>query len=215
MDARTVAPEWLDSLPADSPEALRSRRDLRLIHHFMRTLPWLKQVLAGLPPQARGSIAELGAGDGQLLRDVRGKLNDLRVCGYDLIAPPMEWPADWDWQSGDFTLLEGFTEQTVIALMILHHFENDKLQELGKKLQAGTTRYLLAVEPARHGKNIFMLRAGRLLGFCRTTLHDGAVSIRAGFRGDELPQRLGLDPAQWSWHCHTTLTGGYRMLAWR
>jgi hypothetical protein len=215
MDERTVAPEWLDSLPADSPEALRSRRDLRIIHRFMRTQSWLTQELANLPPQARGSIAELGAGDGQLLRDVRGKLHDLQVCGYDLISKPAQWPADWNWQPGDFTRLNGFSEQAVIALMILHHFENDKLLELGKKLQAGATRYLLAVETARYPKHILMLRAGRLLGFCKTTLHDGAVSIRAGFLGDELPQRLGLDPAQWSWRCQSTTTGAYRMFAWR
>ncbi len=215
MDERTVAPEWLDSLPANSPEALRSRRDLRIIHRFMRTQSWLTRELTALTPQARMSIAELGAGDGHLLPAVRSKLTDLQVCGYDLISQPLKWPADWNWQSGDFTRLNGFSELAVIALMILHHFENDKLLELGQKLQAGGTRYLLALEPARYQKHIVMLRAGGLLGFCKTTLHDGAVSIRAGFRGDELPHRLGLDRAQWSWHCHTTITGAYRMLAWR
>jgi hypothetical protein len=215
MDARTVAPEWLDSLPADSPEAMRSRRDLRIIHRFMRTRSWLAQQLAALPPQARGSIAELGAGDGQLMRAVREDLNDLRVCGYDLIAQPADWPSDWDWLAGDFTRLNGFAEQTIIALMILHHFENDKLLELGKKIQAGATRYLLVVEPARYPKHILLLQAGRLLGFCKTTLHDGAVSIRAGFLDEELPHRLGLDPAQWGWHCQSTTTGAYRMFAWR
>ena len=31
----------------------------------------------------------------------------------------------------------------------------------------------------------------------RVTLHDAHVSIAAGFRGDELPRALGLDPAQY------------------
>jgi hypothetical protein len=39
------------------------------------------------------------------------------------------------------------------------------------------------------------------------------VSIRAGFCDEELPALLGLDPTKWQWHCETTFSGAYRMLA--
>jgi hypothetical protein len=47
------------------------------------------------------------------------------------------------------------------------------------------------------------------------TKHDGSVSIDAGFRGDELPQLLGLEPATWTWTVAETWSGAYRMIAER
>jgi len=46
------------------------------------------------------------------------------------------------------------------------------------------------------------------------TRFDMQVSIRAGFRGDELAASLGLDQ---TWHCQSrvTLFGGYRFVAIR
>jgi hypothetical protein len=43
------------------------------------------------------------------------------------------------------------------------------------------------------------------------TRYDMQVSIRAGFRGDELRQALGLGP-EWKALVRTTLIGGYRLL---
>jgi hypothetical protein len=215
MHTRTVAPEWLDSLPVNSPEAQRSRRDLRIIHRIMRTRHWLQRQLARLPETARASVAEVGAGDGQLLGELLSVFNDLRVCGYDRVERPANWPSLWDWRAGDFFEHATFHETTLVGLLIFHHFEDDALMELGKQIQAGNTRYLIAVEPARYRQHLWLLKAGRLLGFCKTTLHDGAVSIRGGFRDEELPLKLGLDPNQWQWQCQPTVTGAYRMCAWR
>jgi len=54
-----------------------------------------------------------------------------------------------------------------------------------------------------------------LLGANRVSLHDAHVSVAAGFRGDELPEMLGLRQPQWRWSCHTTMLGAYRMVARR
>jgi hypothetical protein len=46
-------------------------------------------------------------------------------------------------------------------------------------------------------------------------LHDGRISIAAGFASDELPQALGLTTSAWECQCNTTLLGAYHMVAVR
>ena len=73
--ARVVLSELLDHLPADDPQALRSRRDLQRIHVVMRTRAALCDAIERLhlerPP---ASILELGAGDATLLLQLARKL---------------------------------------------------------------------------------------------------------------------------------------------
>jgi hypothetical protein len=47
------------------------------------------------------------------------------------------------------------------------------------------------------------------------TRHDAHVSIAAGFRADELPRILGLEPSDWDCRCTTTVLGAYRLVAVR
>jgi hypothetical protein len=47
------------------------------------------------------------------------------------------------------------------------------------------------------------------------TRHDGRVSIAAGFRNDELPNLLRLDPAEWSWQVRESRFGACRLVAER
>jgi len=75
---RIVAVEVLDTLAADDPAALRSRRDLQRVHRLMRTRAILRKALQ-LSLASRGDktslrtplrILELGAGDGSLMLGV-------------------------------------------------------------------------------------------------------------------------------------------------
>ena len=49
----------------------------------------------------------------------------------------------------------------------------------------------------------------------RVSHHDGHLSINAGFRGNELPELLGLDPENWVVEVSHTWLGGYRLMAVR
>jgi len=64
MDQRVVIPELLDHLPADDPEALRSRRDLRRINFLMGNERWICRSVCRFPEEANRGIVEIGAGDG-------------------------------------------------------------------------------------------------------------------------------------------------------
>ncbi|MFT6572490.1 MAG: 2-polyprenyl-3-methyl-5-hydroxy-6-metoxy-1,4-benzoquinol methylase, partial [Akkermansiaceae bacterium] len=61
---REVKPELLDSLPGDDPEALRSRRDLRLINFLMGNERWIMR------QEIEGGMIELGAGSGYLTKQL-------------------------------------------------------------------------------------------------------------------------------------------------
>lgn len=96
--ARTVVPEELDSLGAQDPAAIRSRRDLRRVHRAMGTCAVLTRELntaMGHRP-AKGSplrVLELGAGDGSLM---------LRVAR----ALQSQTPRHAQWSHAQLTLLD-------------------------------------------------------------------------------------------------------------
>ena len=75
-------------------------------------------------------------------------------------------------------------------------------------------RMIVACEPLR------LHRTARLFALIcpcirahPVTRHDGRVSIAAGFRHDELPRLLGLDPAVWHWRVSATWRGASRLVA--
>jgi len=73
---RTLHPELLDTLPADHPDAIGSRRDLRRLNTLMGhdgiIATSLEEIFPNQPPS---SIVEIGAGDGQLLLRVARRMH--------------------------------------------------------------------------------------------------------------------------------------------
>ncbi len=198
---REVKPELLDSLPGDDPAAVRSRRDLRLINFLMGNERWIMRQLD------EGGIIELGAGSGYLTAQMAslGK-----VTGLDFQEKPAA--LDVPWLAGD--LFETFSQaqgDTVVANLILHHFEEKDLARLGQLMK--TRRRLVAVEPWRCSSSLL---EGKLLWpfINEVTRHDMMVSIRAGFQKGELPELMNLGDG-WEWREEVSLLGGLRVLAWR
>lgn len=213
---RFLEPEWLDSLPADAPEAVASRRDLRLVNWFMGNHRWLRrEVRRHFQPSER--LAEIGAGDGSLARTLTSSLSGLsKYAAFDLAAPPPGWPESWSWNQGDLLGPAGerLAEATIIiANLVLHHFSSDQLLELGRRFQHA--RLLLICEPARRQMHIWQGYGLCLLGINHVTRHDLPISVRAGFLGDELPVALGLSRETWRWSVRTTFLGAYRLVAER
>ena len=133
---RVVVPEILDSLPPDDPRAVRSRRDLRWIDCYLGNSRWIvRELKSRIFGPAR--IIEIGAGGGWLCQSVHAALPASRVTGLDLVPRPSELPPAIDWKCGNFFETLGDTGAEVcIGSLILHHFTDPELRELGERLQS-------------------------------------------------------------------------------
>lgn len=215
MQHRNVQPEILETLSADDPDAIRGREDLLLVNGIMGNHRWIaKKVKRHVLPTWK--LTEIGAGDGALSL----KLAQLGLCrtedlhAFDLAQRPASWPVEAAWTQGDLFAQPLPKSEVLIANLFLHHFQKDQLQILGSRIPP-ETRVILAAEPARYRIHTWL---GRF--FCSlaelnaVTRYDMQVSIRAGFRGRELPEALGLG-SDWEITVQTSAFGGYRMLALR
>lgn len=213
MLKRKVIPELLDHLAADDPEALRSRRDLRRINFLMGNESWIRREIRRFPAVAARGIVEIGAGDGILCHRLADDFPEAAVSAYDLAPPPGIPGSRVTWHTGDlFETPPPATGGVLVANLFVHHFEGELLASLGAWMR--NFEVLVINEPDR---SRFPLVLGCLLHpfVNRVTRHDMAVSIRAGFRGGELAECLGLDRDRWQVRESSTWRGARRVLAWR
>ncbi|MEM1221443.1 MAG: class I SAM-dependent methyltransferase [Verrucomicrobiota bacterium] len=214
MMPRQVRPEKLDTLNPDNPDAIRSRRDLRTINRLMGTETWFKKQLADLGFEPR--CLEIGAGGGELAEALSRNPSLKSYTAIDQIPPPENKSPKIKWIQNDLLTDTSYDEADVLlASLILHHFEEDNLMKLGMKIRESSIRAIFVSEPSRKSFHKFQLAAGRLIGFNPVTLHDGAISIDAGFRGWELPQAMGLSNDHWKITISETLMGAYRLSAFQ
>lgn len=213
MRDRIVIPELLDHLPADDPDALRSRIDLRRINFFMGNERWLRCSVRRFQDAAIHGITELGAGTGDLTRMLAKEHPRATVTAMDLAPAPPELPPNVVWRQGDLFSSSIQPEGGIlIANLFLHHFEGDALRALGKL----TDRFqsFIFCEPLR--ARIPHLLGGLAHPFInRVTRHDMHVSIDAGFKTKELPSLMGLSEKRWVIEEHSTWRGALHVLGCR
>ena len=215
MRARVLQQELLETYPDDHPDAVRGREDLLVVNAVMGNHRWIERELRRRR-QPGWRVTEIGAGDGALSLRLwqHGICQSGELHGFDLAGRPASWPADAAWTQGDLLRQPLPESEVLVANLILHHFTEEQLRTLGAGISP-RTRLILAAEPARLRIHAWL---GRLLCWVAElnfiTTFDMQVSIRAGFRGDELRQALGLGD---DWHVSARLhpMGAYRFIAWR
>jgi len=209
---RRVEPELLDRLPPDDPRAIRCRRDLKRANALMlqdrimaRTL---RKHWRGDSPRR---LVDLGSGDGTFMLKVARRLAPywrgvhLTLLDQQSIVSDetREGFAALQWTVEpvaakvlDFLARpQGNRADIVSANLFLHHLQDDELRHL-LALTAPTTTMFAACELQR---TRFVREVGRmqwLIGAGDVICHDGAVSARASFRGQEIS---ALWPTQDGW----------------
>lgn len=215
MIQRIVVPEILDRLDSTDPEAIRSRRDLRLINALMGNERWIVRQVANFPVAARKGIFEIGAGEGKLLQ----KLDRFGPStGLDIAPRPEAVASTVLWQQEDlFLTVERNARNRVsggilVACLFLHHFDHSQLLKLSEFVRQFDV--LCFVEPLRRPLS---LACGSLILplVNRVTRHDMPVSIRAGFDRGELQVSLGLTQKEWAINEVCSWRGGIRIIAER
>jgi len=210
---RCVRPEILDRLPHDSPAAHASRRDLRLINRLQGNPGWFRHALRG-HYRAHEYVLELGAGTGELGQTLQS--HRINIAGLDLGHRPSQWPARSPWFETDVLKFRHWVDYPiVIGNLFFHHFDRDQLATLGGHLNE-RARLIITSDPLRVSRTSTLF--GLLCPLIRAhqvTRHDGRVSIAAGFRHDELPRLLQLDPTVWRWRVQETWLGSSRLVAER
>jgi hypothetical protein len=200
---RIVEPEWLDELSPNTPEARRSRRDLVRVNWFMRNPAILARALAKQLPPPGWCLVELGAGDGaltwalvrRLRKDQRpGKVilvDRLPALNGQIVARLAALGCEVEAAQADvFDWLETSvlprSPVVIMANLFLHHFQDEPLKMLFE-LISRRANFFVACEP--HRSRFAVMFAGPLLGWIgcnHITRHDGVLSVRAGFRDEEL-----------------------------
>ena len=199
---RTLHAELVDALPADHPEAMETRRDLRLLNSLMGHTGILARSLKSVSRKNTSlRLVEIGAGDGQVLLRVARRLarnwydvDIIFVDMQDLLLT--ETKADfavlnWGSRSVKADILQWLGDtadekcDVILANLVLHHFSNEQLKSLFS-LAARKADAFIAVEPRRARFPLFCARWLSLIGCNPVTCHDAPISVLAGFRDDEL-----------------------------
>jgi hypothetical protein len=200
--ARLVVPELLDELTPDDPRARRSRRDLKIIHKFMRSASILKRLIATLelaaPPRR---IIELGAGDGTLMlavaRALEPRWGGVELTLLDRVELLDEHTREayrrvgWEVRSLCTDVMDWIRRESevpydlCVASLFLHHFDGPQLVPLMRGI-AGRTNAFIASEPRRDALARIAAHSVVLIGANAVTRGDAVKSVAAGFRDREL-----------------------------
>jgi hypothetical protein len=237
---RVVGIETLDHLAPDDPAAVRSRRDLVRVHRVMRTRQVVRAAWQALvaPDRARAPlrILELGAGDGSLLLGVaralaprwpavqltlldrqdivsRATLDGYAALGWTASvrrADVLAWAADDEGAAGAAPA----RWDLISTALFLHHFATDPLKGLLAAIAARCERFF-ACEPRRDRWALAASHAVAVLGANAVTREDAVLSVRAGFRGDEIGALWPRGDAAWRWREAAAAPFSHCFSAWR
>ena len=223
---RVVAAEALDHLAADDPEAMRSRRDLARVHRAMGTRSIIRRGWQAVvsPPRAAEPlrILELGAGDGTLLLGVARSLTPLwprvqlslldrqnivtpgTLAGYAKLgwaaqaqeADVLAWAARPDVLLSKLPSSPSPRWDLITTSLFLHHFENAQLDLLLAAVAARCDRFH-ACEPGRSWLALAGSHLVGAIGANAVTRADAVLSVKAGFRRDEISARWPQVGVEW------------------
>jgi hypothetical protein len=230
---RRVQPELLDTLPADDPQAQRSRRDLRRLNRAMATMSLVLRALddavSRSPPK---TILELGAGDGtMMLRIARRRaadwpdvkvtlldrqnlidtntLESLRALAW---MPEVHCADVSEWLERPSANLPPAYDlpgqacpqwDIVFANLFVHHFSAQQLSALLAGI-AARCRAFICCEPRRAAISLVGSHLVGLIGANAVTREDAVLSVHAGFRDREIS---AVWPDHRNWRLHEYSAG--------
>jgi ubiquinone/menaquinone biosynthesis C-methylase UbiE len=186
---RVVGAERLESAPPAQAE--RNLRDLVRINRWFGGHRVALRVLRTLvSPAEHFSLLDVGAASGDIGRAIRAKHRNATVVSLDRCPAHLRTAEPPTVAADAFALpfLEGSFDYVMCSLF-LHHFSDSAAVLLLRELRRFARRALLVLDLERHPVPCAFLPLTRhLLRWSELTVHDGCLSVAAGFTPAELAQ---------------------------
>jgi ubiquinone/menaquinone biosynthesis C-methylase UbiE len=196
LGKRLILPELLDTLPPE--EARASLADLVRINHHWGGHSTLRILLkASVPDSQAFTVLDVGAASGDMGACIRRWYPAATVTSLDYVpshlsvsqGPLVAGDAFWlPFRPGSFDY--------VFCSLFLHHFQDQEVIQLLRGFGRVARKAVLAIDLERNPIPYYFIAWSRpLLGWDPITVHDGAISVEAAFRREELKdlaQQAGL-----------------------
>lgn len=201
---RSHQPEIMDELDLQGDEMKILMNDLKIVNRWLGgnkiTLDGLKVLLKNHPKSEKITIVDFGCGDGEMLRQCAkfGKKNgyNFDCIGIDFnsfilgeaIAKSKSFPNVQFQTKNVFSEVETLPECDIaLTTLFLHHFKNEQIESLLKKILDKTTIGLIVndLQRSKLAFNLFKIASNIFLK-TEVARYDGLVSVARGFRKKEL-----------------------------
>jgi 2-polyprenyl-3-methyl-5-hydroxy-6-metoxy-1,4-benzoquinol methylase len=184
---RVLKPELLDSAASESRN--RNLDDIARINRWFGGHRILLRVLRDLAsPRERFSVLDVGAASGDMGECIRKAFPNARVLVTDYRLAHLRNGALPRLAADAFRLpFRPGSFDFVICSSVLHHFSDEEIVDLIRKTRSLARRALIILDLERHPIPYYFLpMTGRIFGWSTLTLHDGPISVAAGFQAEEL-----------------------------
>ncbi len=203
-NGRIIRPEWLDS---QTPEdATASLNDLVRINRLLGGHEVLRKTMAGLAdPGESFTFLDVGAGSGDMGACMQQVYPAAVVTSFDYKADHLATAAAPRVCGDAFQMpFRAASFDFVHCSLFLHHFSDAAVVDLLRTFGALARRAVVLTDLERHPLAYYFLPLTKLIfGWDRITLHDGPISVEAGFHAHELEllaKAAGLMKARVSCH---------------
>ena len=201
---RLIVPEILDHAPPE--EARANLNDLVRINRYFGAYGIFRGMMRELvDPNESFSLLDVGSASGDMGAALREGHPRAVVTAMDYKYSHLTGAAEPKLVADAFQLPFGVASfDYVFSSLFLHHFSNEQIVELLANFKQVARRAVLAIDLDRGPLAYHFLPKTRwLFRWKSITLHDGPISVQAGFKKDELlglARRAGLDRASVSVH---------------
>lgn len=184
---RVVKPELLDS--AERELRNRSLQDIARINRWCGGHRVLLRVLSDLASsREKFSVLDVGAASGDMGQCIREAFPNAKVLLTDYRLAHLRSAALPRLAADAFSLpFHPGTFDFVVCSSVLHHFPDNEVVDLIRQIRFLARRALIILDLERHPIPYYILPVTRrVFGWSTLTLHDGPISVAAGFRSEEL-----------------------------
>jgi len=196
LGKRLILPELLDGLAPDQARA--SLEDLVRINRYWGGHSTLRSLLGETVPDGQTfSVLDVGAASGDMGACIRQWYPAAAVTALDYLPSHLGGSLEPRVAGDAFRLpFRAASFDYVFCSLFLHHFRDEQVVELLRAFGGIARKAVLVIDLERNPIPYYFIAWSRpLLGWDPITVHDGAISVEAAFRREELEdlaRRAGL-----------------------